>query len=554
MSTDAIIEIVFKAVGGLGLLLLGLEFLSDGIQILAGSRMRSIIGKFVANRILATLTGTVVTAVMQSSTLVTVMIVGFVNSGILNLSQAIGLIMGANIGTTITNWILVLPIGKFGLPVLGVAALVYVSVKDERTRSIALTCLGLGMIFFGLDLMIGGFKPLRSDPELMSWFSKFPATTYVNIIQCAIVGAILAAIIHSSSATVVIAMGLAASGVIDFRTAAAVALGADAGTTVTSYLASLSLSRNAKRAAYFHILFNVIGVAFMIPIFPLVIDVMVMAMGVDPGAMVMRDNTPTFPYAMGAVAIFSTVFNVINTLILFPAVPLLVRLVTTLAPDSPADKEIGRAQYIFPDAIKDPGTALDLVEKEQRRYVQQLPTYMEHARGGATASISSPQLHTSLSALGKELESFLRDLAEKNLVAPQSATLMTLMHHQELIITLESNLYQLVKLVQAAPASDAMRQLTQTFVEALDVILYSTIDALDSQDPVDIDTLVLMTSDQGQVLEEMRHTYLQRESGFTSVEKASILLVSNIFERAVWITNQVGRLLRTVRERAAPSA
>jgi membrane-anchored protein YejM (alkaline phosphatase superfamily) len=159
-----------------------------------------------------------------------------------------------------------------------------------------------------------------------------------------------------------------------------------------------------------------------------------------------------------------------------------------------------------------------------------------------------------LSALGKELESFLRDLAEKNLVAPQSATLMTLMHHQELIITLESNLYQLVKLVQAAPASDAMRQLTQTFVEALDVILYSTIDALDSQDPVDIDTLVLMTSDQGQVLEEMRHTYLQRESGFTSVEKASILLVSNIFERAVWITNQVGRLLRTVRERAAPSA
>src|SRR5262245_46312666 len=124
MNTEAILDIVFKAVGGLGLLLLGLEYLSDGIQALAGRSMRALIGKFVANRLLAVFTGTVVTAVMQSSTLVTVMIVGFVNSGMLTLSQAIGLIMGANIGTTITNWILVVPIGKYGLPVLGVAAVV----------------------------------------------------------------------------------------------------------------------------------------------------------------------------------------------------------------------------------------------------------------------------------------------------------------------------------------------------------------------------------------------------------------------------------------------
>ena len=157
--------------------------------------------------------------------------------------------MGANIGTTLTNWILVLPVGKFGLPVLGVAAFIYLTVKQERTRYIAMTCLGLGMIFFGLDLIVGGFAPLRSNPGVMAWFSRFSATTYAGVVQCAITGAVLAAIIHSSSATVVIAMGLAASGVIDFRTAAAVALGADLGTTITSFLASLTLSRNAKRAA-----------------------------------------------------------------------------------------------------------------------------------------------------------------------------------------------------------------------------------------------------------------------------------------------------------------
>ena len=551
MNTETIIEIVFKAIGGLGLLLLGLNFMSTGIQALAGSKMRAITRKFVANRLLATLTGTVVTAVMQSSTLVTVMVVGFVNSGILNLAQAVGLIMGANIGTTITNWILVLPVGKFGLPVLGVAALIYRTVKEERTRHVALTFLGLGMIFFGLDLIVGGFRPLRSDPGFMAWFSRFSADTYGGILQCAIAGAVLAAIIQSSSATVVIAMGLVAPGIIGFSTAAAVALGADVGTTVTPFLASLTLSRNAKRAAYAHILFNLIGVAFMIPIFPLVIDVVVSIVGVDPGVPVLRDGAQTFPYAMAGVAIFSTAFNLINTLILFPAVPLLVRVVTALAPDTPADQEIGRAHYIFPDAAKEPETALDLVEQEQRRLVRQLSKYMDHARSAAASSPSDTQLHLSVTALGREIESFLRELAEKDLLASQSARLLRLMQHQELISSLEANLNQLVTSIKTTPTSEAMRQLLHNFVEALDVILSVTTDALESREPSDVETLVQITSDQGQVMEKMRETYLQQESGFTPVEKSSILLMTNIFERTVWSINRMGRLLRSVSQHAS---
>jgi len=341
-------------------------------------------------------------------------------------------------------------------------------------------------------------------------------------------------------------MSLAAPGIIGFTTAAAIALGADVGTTVTSFLASLTLSRNAKRAAYSHILFNVIGVAFMIPIFPWVINLVVVIMGVDPGAMVLRDGVPTYPYAIGAIAIFSTLFNIINTLILFPAVPLLVRAVTAMAPDRPADEDIGRAQYIFPGATSEPGTALDLVEREQRRFVLQLPKYLEHARN-APSSTSCTELHGSLTALAREIESFLTDLTERDLVSSHSARLMTRLHYQELISSLEANLHQLVMSIRSVPSSDAMRELAYGFVEGLDAILYSTIDAIDSDDPADIDTLVRMTSDQGQVLQGMRETYLQRESGFTPTEKAAILHVTNVFERAVWIINRIGQLLRSSR-------
>jgi len=201
----------------------------------------------------------------------TVMVVGFVNSGIMTLMQAIGVVFGANIGTTITGWILVLHIGKYGLPMLGIAAFFFLFSKHERLRYIGMAVMGIGMVFFGLELMKNGFKPIRGLPEFSTWFHAFDATTIFGIIKCALVGCLLTMVVQSSSATLGITIGLASTGVIEFQTAAALVMGENIGTTITAMLASLGTTTAAKRAALAHVMFNVIGTSWFIAMFTFVI-------------------------------------------------------------------------------------------------------------------------------------------------------------------------------------------------------------------------------------------------------------------------------------------
>ncbi|MDT8390662.1 MAG: Na/Pi cotransporter family protein [Lentisphaeria bacterium] len=289
-----------SVVGGLGIFMLGMKYMSDGLQATAGNRLRSLIAMVTNNRLLGVFIGTMVTCILQSSSVTTVMVVGFVNSSFMTLSQAIGVIMGANIGTTITGWILVLEIGKYGLPILGVGALFFRFLKNEKWRYIALLFMGLGMIFFGLELMKNGFKPIRSMPEFEEWFHAFSADTYLGIIKCALVGCVLTCVVQSSSATLGITISLAAIGVIPFHTAAALVMGENIGTTITAWLASLGTTTNAKRAAYAHIMFNVIGVAWIITVFPYYIagiEKLYSKIGVDPNKEVYTVDDTVVPTA-----------------------------------------------------------------------------------------------------------------------------------------------------------------------------------------------------------------------------------------------------------------
>ena len=173
VSNSAIyLKMVFNVIGGLGIFMLGMKYMSDGLQTIAGSRLRQMISAVTSNRFMATGVGCAVTMLIQSSSITTVMVVGFVNAGFMNLSQAIGVIMGANIGTTITGWILVLKVGKYGLVILGVAALVYRFAKSDRWKYIAMAVMGVGMVFFGLLLMKEGFAPIRTMAVHVLWCIK----------------------------------------------------------------------------------------------------------------------------------------------------------------------------------------------------------------------------------------------------------------------------------------------------------------------------------------------------------------------------------------------
>jgi phosphate:Na+ symporter len=285
----------------------------------------------------------------------TVMVVGLVNAGVLGLRPAISVIMGANIGTTLGNGLIALPLGPLGLILAGTFALVYVFAKSDRVRNIALACMGFALIFDGLNLMTGGLKPLRNMPEVMSVISTLNASSWTGLIWCVLAAALITAMIHSSSATIGIVMGLGAAGVLDWQTAVACSLGADLGTTITSWMASLNLSKNAKRAAYAHIAFNFIGVAVMLPLFYVSMNLLLWVMGWfggNPGTPVIIDGKETFPLVPVAVGLYSTFFNVFNTALMFPFLPVFHRVLSRVGHSSVEDRE----DYTQPRYLDGAGT------------------------------------------------------------------------------------------------------------------------------------------------------------------------------------------------------
>ncbi|MCK5076261.1 MAG: Na/Pi cotransporter family protein [Calditrichia bacterium] len=267
MGIQDVIKMLVTVIGGLGLFLIGMKQMSEGMQAIAGNKLRTLISKVTDNRFVACGVGATITASIQSSSVTTVMVVGMVNAGLMTLKQSIGVIMGANIGTTITAWLIALKIADYGLPILGISAFFYLFSKNEKLRYTAMMFVGLGMVFFGLELMKGGFYPLRSNQEFISIMSQFSPDTYLGILKCIFTGALFTAIIQSSSATVAITITLAQTGIIGYETAVALVLGENIGTTVTAYLASLGASANAKRTTYAHIFLNVSGAILLIPIF-----------------------------------------------------------------------------------------------------------------------------------------------------------------------------------------------------------------------------------------------------------------------------------------------
>ena len=338
-TTEKIVDVRFKAtvwhpdygmllmtvIGGLGIFLLGMKNLSEGMQAIAGSGLRRMISLVTDNRFYAVLVGALVTTLVQSSSITTVMVVGFVNSGFMTLSQAIGVIMGANIGTTITGWILALKIGKYGLPILGIGAFGYLFARKDRLRYIALAVMGLGMVFFGLELMKNGFSMVKDLPDFEAWFARFDASTYAGVLKCASVGCVLTFIVQSSSATLGITVGLALTGVIPFETAAALVLGENIGTTITAWLASLGATTNARRAAYFHVMFNLLGVAWITALFQDYIEFINYLLDLDFIRWLADIDVDTSE-AIGVavkIATVHTCFNVVNTLVFFPFAGLL---------------------------------------------------------------------------------------------------------------------------------------------------------------------------------------------------------------------------------------
>ena len=301
--------------GGLALFLYGMQMMSTGLEAAAGNKMKVVMERLTANRFVGVLAGAVITAIIQSSSATTVMVVGFVNSGMMTLNQAIWIIMGANIGTTITGQLIALDVGELAplAAFVGVSAIVFM--KNEKAKHVGEIMAGLGVLFIGMDMMGTAMEPLARSERLVSVLTRFE-----NPILGIAAGAVFTALIQSSSASVGILQTLAGSGVIGLKSAAFVLFGQNIGTCITALLASAGTSRNAKRTTLIHIMFNIFG-TILFTILCLATPIIFVVEGWTPGN------------ASAQIANLHTMFNIVTTLLLLPVGTYLGKLATVLLKD-----------------------------------------------------------------------------------------------------------------------------------------------------------------------------------------------------------------------------
>ena len=304
--------IIIGLFGGLGMFLYGMEMMSDGMKMTAGNSMRSILKKLTSNRFIAVFVGAFITMIIQSSSATTVMLVSFVNSGLLNFVQALGVILGSNIGSTVTAQIVAFKVTDYALLLIAVGSIMALFSKKDSAKHIGFVILGFGLLFYGMKVMSDTMKPLRTDPTFNSILTSFE-NPFLGILA----GAIFTALIQSSSATTGIVITLASSGSITLEAGIPLILGANIGTCITALLAGLKATRDAKRVAIGHVLFNAIGVlvfCFWIPTFA---DLVAQT----------TDNVPR------QIANAHTIFNIVSTMLFIPFAPFISRTIIRYFPD-----------------------------------------------------------------------------------------------------------------------------------------------------------------------------------------------------------------------------
>ena len=353
----------YTAIGGLGIFILGMKYLSDSLQSLSGGLIRKAISSVTSNRFLAVIVGLVVTCFVQSSSITTVMVVGLTNAGLMHLTQAIGVILGANIGTTITGWILAVKVGKYGLLLVAIGVFPMLFSKNDRISATAKVLVALGLIFFGLEIMSNAFKPLRSDESFMNLMLTLDAQSLLSILGCVAIGCMMTMIIQSSSAMLGITMALAATGAIPLYTAVALVMGENIGTTITAQFAAIGGSIAARRAAMAHSVFNVLGVFIIISIFSTYVDMIELFV---PGLSNFVDADGSRPYIAAHIAMAHTFFNVTATLVMLPFLNQLAKLVTKLIPEK-AGAEKGSFKYIGSPGTMPVAMGISMVFEELKR-------------------------------------------------------------------------------------------------------------------------------------------------------------------------------------------
>ena len=358
---------ILQLLGSLGVFLFGMKVMSDALLLLAGNKMRSILAKMTSNRVLGIGTGFLITSLIQSSSATTLMVVSFANAGLLTLVESIGVIMGANIGTTITAWLITIlgfkvSMSTIALPLVGLGfGLTFL--KKVQFKNLGNFIVGFALLFIGLQFLKEAMPDIKNNPELLAFLSQYTDLGFLSILLFLLIGTLLTVVIQSSSATMALTLIMTAQGWIPFELAAAMVLGENVGTTITANLAAIIGNYKAKQTARAHLIFNLLGVAWMLILFyPFLKMVSWLAMYL--GSESPYINAAAIPVA---ISLFHTTFNIINTFLLVWFVKPIAKLVEKMVPEREmVEMEIDQPKFLSKDVLKYPETAISAITKESK--------------------------------------------------------------------------------------------------------------------------------------------------------------------------------------------
>ena len=357
-----------KLLGSLGVFLYGMKLMSEALQKVAGDKMRSILSAMTSNRVKGVFTGILITALIQSSSATTVMVVSFVNAGLLSLIESIGVIMGANIGTTVTAWLISIlgfkvKMSALALPLIGLG-LPFLFSNKRSSKSWGELIMGFALLFIGLEFLKGAVPDLRSNPEILTFLSKYTDLGYGSYFVFMLIGTILTVIIQSSSATMALTLVMCANGWIQFDMAAAMVLGENIGTTITANLAAMVANTSAKRAARAHLIFNLFGVLWVLAIFPIFLNGVSWINNLIGGGDPLTDSN-SIPIAL---SIFHTTFNIINVCVLIWFANLIAKVVTKLVPLKESQDDSFKLKHIKIGLLSTPDASIFQAKQELSYY------------------------------------------------------------------------------------------------------------------------------------------------------------------------------------------
>ncbi|MFD2925984.1 Na/Pi cotransporter family protein [Halobacillus naozhouensis] len=493
-------QMIFQFIGGLGIFLFGIKYMGDGLQKVAGDRLRDLLDRFTRNPFLGVLSGALVTVLVQSSSTTTVLTVGLVNAGFMSFRQAIGVIMGANIGTTMTAFIIGVDIKAYGLPILAVGAFLIFFFKNKRVTYLGQTIFGLGSLFFGLELMSGGMKPLRS----LEAFQELTVSMSNNPILGVVIGTLFTVIVQSSSATIGILQGLFGEGLISLDAALPVLFGDNIGTTITAVLAAIGASVAARRAAFVHVIFNVVGTTIalilLVP-YTAYVDWLREALNLEPEM--------TIAFAHGS-------FNILNTIVQFPFIAVLAWIVTRLIPGDDSVIEF-KPQHLDPIFIEQsPSLALDQAKEEVIRMgeyaykgLEETSLYLNNKQ--KKHSEMAMQIEEALNNLDRKITDYLVSLSQASLTDEDSHKHSALMDSVRDIERIGDHFENIIELIDYKNSNkiDLTEQALKDLNDMLDLTLMTVKQATKSLESMDREEALAVVQKENE-LDRMERSYRKK--------------------------------------------